>query len=183
MSRFTYQKGLDLLIEVADRLVELPAQLAVLGSGDAPMEAAFRALAARHPGDVGVVTGFDEGLSHLVEAGADAFVMPSRYEPSGLNQMYSQRYGTPVVARATGGLVDTVIDCTPATLAAGTATGFLFEDAAPEALLGALARAADAFRNRRTWRALQRHGMARDFSWDASAARYASLYGEMTASP
>ena len=181
VSRFTYQKGLDLLIEAADALVALPAQLAVLGSGDAPMEAAFRALAARHPGEVGVAIGFDEALSHLVEAGADAFVMPSRYEPSGLNQMYSQRYGTPVVARATGGLVDTVTDCTPATLEDGSATGFLFEDATAQALLQALARAAAAFGDRRTWRALQRNGMARDFSWDASAARYLALYGEMAA--
>jgi starch synthase len=183
VSRFTYQKGLDLLIGAVDGLVALPAQLAVLGSGDAPMEAAFRELAARHPGDVGVVTGFDEALSHLVEAGADVFVMPSRYEPSGLNQMYSQRYGTPVVARATGGLVDSVTDCTPATLADGSATGFLFQETTPEALLEALGRAAAAFRNRRTWRALQRNGMARDFSWDASAARYLALYGEMAASP
>lgn len=183
VSRFAHQKGLDLLAEVASQLVALPAQLAVLGAGEAPLEAAFRDLAVRHPGEVGVVVGFDEGLSHLVEAGADAFVMPSRYEPSGLNQMYSQRYGTPVVARVTGGLADTVTDCTPATLAAGTATGFLFREATPEALLEALSRAAAAFANRRTWRALQRNGMARDFSWDASAARYAALYAEMTASP
>lgn len=183
VGRFAHQKGLDLLAEAASRLVALPAQLAVLGSGEAPLEAAFRELAARHPGEVGVVVGFDEALSHLVEAGVDAFVMPSRYEPSGLNQMYSQRYGTPVVARATGGLADTVVDCTPATLAAGTATGFLFADATAEALVEALTRAAAAFASRRTWRALQRNGMARDFSWDASAARYAELYAEMTASP
>jgi starch synthase len=183
VSRFAHQKGLDLLAEVTSQLVALPAQLAVLGSGEAPLEAAFRELATRHPGEVGVVVGFDEGLSHLLEAGADVFVMPSRYEPSGLNQMYSQRYGTPVVARDTGGLADTVTDCAPATLAEGTATGFLFREPTPEALLEALTRAAAAFANRRMWRALQRNGMARDFSWDASAARYAALYADMTASP
>jgi starch synthase len=174
--RLTYQKGPDIVLACAERLLALPAQMVVLGSGDPPLEHAFRQLADAHPGRVGVQVGFDEGLSHLIEAGADLFLMPSRYEPSGLNQMYSQRYGTPVVARATGGLADSVTDCTPETLAAGTASGFLFRDATPEALLAAVERAVAAYRNEPVWRSLQRHGMAMDFSWDASAQRYLELY-------
>jgi len=181
VSRFTYQKGLDLLVDAAERMVKLPAQIVVLGSGDAPLVSAFRELAARHPGTIAVEVGFDEALSHLIEAGVDLFLMPSRYEPSGLNQMYSQRYGTPVVARATGGLIDTVIECAPDTLAAGTATGFLFHEPTPEALHAAVQRAVAIYHDRRVWRQLQRHGMDRDYSWDASARRYADLYRSVAA--
>jgi starch synthase len=181
VSRFTYQKGLDLVVDAAERMVKLPAQIVVLGSGDAPLVSAFRELAARHPGTIAVEVGFDEALSHLIEAGVDLFLMPSRYEPSGLNQMYSQRYGTPVVARATGGLIDTVIECAPDTLAAGTATGFLFHEPTPEALHAAVQRAVAIYHDRRVWRQLQRHGMDRDYSWDASARRYADLYRSVAA--
>jgi len=181
VSRFTYQKGLDLVVDAAERMVKLPAQIVVLGSGDAPLVSAFRDLAARHPGTIAVEVGFDEALSHLIEAGVDLFLMPSRYEPSGLNQMYSQRYGTPVVARATGGLIDTVIECAPDTLAAGTATGFLFHEPTPEALHAAVQRAVAVYHDRRVWRQLQRHGMDRDYSWDASARRYADLYRSVAA--
>lgn len=183
VSRFTYQKGLDVLLAAAERMVKLPVQLAVLGSGDAPLETGFRELAQRHSGTIAVQVGFDEALSHLIEAGADLFVMPSRYEPSGLNQMYSQRYGTPVIARATGGLIDTVVECTPEALVAGTATGFLFEEATPEALHAAVQRAVAVYHDRRVWRKLQRHGMDRDYSWDASARRYAQLYRSVAAPP
>ena len=183
VSRFTYQKGLDLLVAAAERILKLPVQLAVLGSGDAPLESAFRELASRHRGTVAVQVGFDEPLSHLIEAGVDLFLMPSRYEPSGLNQMYSQRYGTPVVARATGGLIDTVIECTPDTLAAGTATGFLFVEPTPEALHAAVQRAVAVYHDRRVWRQLQRHGMDRDYSWDASARGYAELYRSVAVPP
>jgi starch synthase len=176
ISRLTYQKGPDILLAGAEQLLGLGAQLVVLGSGDPPLENAFVQLAAAHPGRVGVQIGFDEALSHLIEAGADVFLMPSRYEPSGLNQMYSQRYGTPVVARATGGLADSVTDCTPETLEAGTASGFLFTEPTPEALLAAVGRAVDAFRTPGVWARLQRRGMAMDFSWDASARRYLDLY-------
>ena len=123
--------------------------------------------------------GFDETLAHLIEAGADAFLMPSRFEPCGMNQMYSQRYGTPPLVRATGGLVDTVTDCTPATLADGSATGFVFHEESAAALLATLARAHTAWRDQTTWRALQRNGMARDFGWEASARRYAELYARL----
>jgi starch synthase len=125
---------------------------------------------------VAVRIGFDERLAHLVEAGADAFLMPSRFEPCGLNQMYSQRYGTPPVACATGGLVDSIVDCTPATLADGTATGFLFREPTADALAAGVGRAIAAYRETATWRALQRNGMARDFGWQASAEKYAALY-------
>jgi starch synthase len=182
ISRFTYQKGLDLVLAAAERMLRLPAQLAVLGSGDTLLENGFRELARQHVGTIAVQVGFDEALSHLIEAGADAFLMPSRYEPCGLNQMYSQRYGTPVIARATGGLVDTVVDCNPQTRAAGSATGFLFDEATPDALYAAVERAVAAYHDRRLWRQLQRQGMDRDYSWDASARGYAVLYGALTAS-
>ncbi len=182
VSRLVPQKGFDLLLGCADEAMALGMQLAVLGSGDVATETAFRALESRYPGSVGVRTGFDERLSHLVEAGADLFLMPSRFEPCGLNQMYSQRYGTPVVARATGGLADSIVDATPETVAAGTGTGFMFADATPEALLAALERAVAAFADRRAWRRIQRAGMARDFSWDAAARTYAALYDSVVTS-
>ena len=182
VSRFTYQKGLDLVVAATERMLKLPVQLAVLGSGDAILENGFRELARQHAGTIAVQVGFDEALSHLIEAGADAFLMPSRYEPCGLNQMYSQRYGTPVIARATGGLVDTVVDCTPQTRSAGTATGFLFDEASPDALYAAVERAVAAYHDRRLWRQLQRQGMDRDYSWDASAKGYSALY-DLVAAP
>ncbi len=176
VSRLTEQKGLDWLLEIAPRLLALPAQLALLGGGDPVLERGFVALAQQHPQAMSATIGFDEELAHLIEAGADAFLMPSRFEPCGMNQMYSQRYGTPPVVRATGGLADTVVDCTPAALAAGSASGFVFHEQSAQALFGAVARAAGAWREPATWRALQLNGMARDFSWDASARRYAQIY-------
>ncbi len=176
IGRLTDQKGADLIAAIAPRLAALGAQLVVLGTGDAGLERALRAAAEAHRGTVAVELAFDEALAHLIEAGADAFLMPSRFEPCGLNQMYSQRYGTPPVARATGGLCDSIVDCGAATLADGRASGFLFQELAPDALLEAIERALAAYREPATWRALQRAGMARDFSWRASAAEYAALY-------
>jgi starch synthase len=167
VSRLTGQKGIDLVLEAID---ELPGQLAVLGTGNHDLEQALAAAAARHPGRVAFVPGFDEDLAHLVEAGADAFLMPSRYEPCGLNQMYSQRYGTPPVARATGGLADTIED---------GVSGFLFKEADAKALLAAARRARQVFDDPARWRAVQRAGMARDFSWEAPARRYAALYSRL----
>ena len=120
--------------------------------------------------------GFDEKLAHAIEAGADAFLMPSRFEPCGMNQMYSQRYGTPPIVHATGGLVDSVVDCTPATLADGTASGFVFTTLSAEGLLAAMSRCLASWRNAKEWMHLQRNGMARDFGWPASAAKYVRLY-------
>ena len=176
VSRLTEQKGLDWLLEIAPQLLALPAQLAILGGGDPQLERSFLALAQSHPQQVSTDIGFDEPLAHLIEAGADAFLMPSRFEPCGMNQMYSQRYGTPPIVRATGGLADTVVDCTAAALADGSASGFVFQEPGAAALLAAVERAASAWRNGVTWHALQRNGMARDFGWDASARRYAAIY-------
>ena len=176
VGRLTEQKGADLIAAAAPRITAGGAQLAVLGTGERALEEALHALARGHPRQVAVRVGFDERLAHLIEAGADAFLMPSRFEPCGLNQMYSQRYGTPPIAHATGGLVDSVVDCTAATLADGTATGFLFGEPEAGALSGAVERALAVYRDPARWQALQRNAMARDFGWAASAARYVALY-------
>jgi starch synthase len=179
VTRLTHQKGVDLVLEIARELVALPAQLVVLGAGEPDLEAALAAVAAANPRAVALHVGYDEALAHLVEAGADLFLMPSRFEPCGLNQMYSQRYGTPPVARATGGLADTIVDCTAATLADGTATGFLFSEESPAALLETVERAVALYRDPKAWRRLQRAGMAKDFGWDAAARKYAALYAAL----
>jgi len=176
IGRFTDQKGLDLLLGIAADIVRLPAQLAVLGSGDAKLQDGFLSLARAFPGRVAVQVGYDEGLAHQIEAGADIFLMPSRFEPCGLNQMYSQRYGTPPVVHDTGGLRDSVVDCGPDTLTDKTATGFVFEPMTQDAFLVAVQRAVAAYHDKKIWRQLQKNGMSRDFSWDASAQRYISLY-------
>lgn len=176
VSRFTQQKGTDVLVEAASRLVKLPAQLVALGTGERELEDALRTVAARHPGNIAVAIGFDEGLAHLIEAGADMFLMPSRFEPCGLNQMYSQRYGTPPIARATGGLVDTIVDCNSGTLGNGSATGILFHQLTAAALLAAVRRAVAMYHDRRSWRVLQQNGMARYFGWDTAARQYAAIY-------
>jgi starch synthase len=160
VGRLTHQKGADLIAAAAAELVGMHAQLAVLGRGERDIEAALSAVAARHPGRVAVAIAFDEPLAHLIEAGADVFLMPSRFEPCGLNQMYSQRYGTPPVARATGGLVDTVID---------GETGFLFERAEGSALAAAVRRALAVWREPARWREIQHAGMQRDISWRGAA--------------
>jgi starch synthase len=165
--RFTHQKGVDLIAAAAEEIVGLPAQLCLLGRGDRELENVLAAVAARHPQSVAVAIGFNEDLAHLIEAGADLFLMPSRFEPCGLNQMYSQRYGTPPVVRATGGLADTVSD---------GETGFLFERAESSALVEAVRRGVAAYRDERRWREIQRRGMARDFSWSGPARQYADLY-------
>jgi len=179
VSRLAAQKGLDWLLAIAPQLLALPAQLVILGAGEPQLERGFRALAHGHAEQVSTTIGFDETLAHLIEAGADAFLMPSRFEPCGMNQMYSQRYGTPPVVRATGGLADTVVDCSPATLADGSASGFVFHDASAQALLTAVRRAAGTWRDSASWRALQRNGMARDFGWETSARRYAAIYARL----
>lgn len=182
ISRLTHQKGLDLLLALGDRIPQLPAQLVVLGSGDRSMEAGFRELAERHPGQIAVKLGFDEQLAHRIEAGADCFVMPSRFEPCGLTQMYSLRYGTPPIVRATGGLADTVVDVTDHTLADKTANGFVLDGDTPHALWNAMERARRAWRDRRLWRCIQQNGMRRDFSWKNAAREYVGLYADSIAS-
>ena len=179
--RITQQKGIDLLLEIGDRIAQVPAQLVVLGTGDRGLEAALSGLAQRHPGQFSVWIGFDDALAHLLEAGADIFLMPSRFEPCGLNQMYSLRYGTPPLVRNTGGLADTVVDCNAASLATGSANGFVFEEATPQALLEAIRRAAAAWRDKPLWHKLQRNGMALDFSWSRAATAYKDIYTGLTA--
>jgi dihydrofolate reductase len=151
ISRLTEQKGLDLVLTLGEGITHLPAQLAILGSGDKTMEAGFRQLAERHPGQIAFKHGFDEALAHRIEAGADSFLMPSRFEPCGLNQMYSLRYGTPPIVRATGGLADTVVDVSAATLADKTANGFVIDEATPHALWLALERATRCWHDRKLW--------------------------------
>jgi starch synthase len=167
VGRLTHQKGIDLVASIADDLAALPAQLAILGKGEREHEIAVAACAGRHPGTIAAAIGFNEDLAHAIEAGADVFLMPSRFEPCGLNQMYSQRYGTLPVARATGGLVDTIAD---------GETGFLFKHAESAALLAAVRRALEAYALPSRWRELQRAAMARDFSWAGAARQYAALY-------
>lgn len=179
ISRLTEQKGADLVADFAEELAAAPAQLAVLGSGARALEQRFAALAARHAGRIGVHLGYDEALAHLVEAGADMFLMPSRFEPCGLNQMYSQRYGTVPIVGATGGLLDSVVDSSDAALADATATGFFIRPLDGAGLRAAFARALAAYRDAERWRRLQRNGMAKDFDWSRSAAEYARLYARI----
>lgn len=176
ISRLTYQKGLDLLLEIAPRLVELPAQIAILGSGEAGMQDAARELAARYPGRIAAHIGYSEELSHLIEAGADMFVMPSRFEPCGLNQLYSQRYGTPPIVHATGGLADSVTDCTPETLKDGSASGFVFSGMTAGNLHATILRAVELYRDDKRWKSLCKNCMDKDFSWRRSAEAYLDIY-------
>jgi starch synthase len=176
VSRLTHQKGLDLLLEIAPGLLELPVQLVILGSGEAFMQQAATELAQLYPEKVGVMIGFDEGLSHQIEAGADLFIMPSRFEPCGLNQFYSQRYGTPPVVHRTGGLADSVVDCTEETLKDGTASGFVFSTMSSEILLETIQRAILVYQNKRAWTALKQNCMLKDFSWATSARAYLGVY-------
>lgn len=181
IGRLTWQKGIDLLLRVIPRLVGEGAQIAILGSGDAGLQAELVASATRHKGQVGVILGYDEALSHLMQGGADAILIPSRFEPCGLTQLYGLRYGTvPIVAR-TGGLSDTIIDANDAALAAGVATGFQFAPVTAEALTATLNRALKCFRDPAVWRALQKRGMAADVSWQRPAAQYAALYRSLVA--
>jgi starch synthase len=173
VSRMTSQKGIDLLVALESELPRLGAAFVVLGSGDAAFEAFWRRLADRHPRRMAARIGFDERLAHLVEGGADLFLMPSRFEPCGLNQMYSLRYGTVPIVRETGGLADTVVDHGGG---GKTGTGFTFQDPAPAALLAALTRALETFGRKVEWRRIQKAGMRLDHSWDASAREYVKVY-------
>ena len=173
ISRMVDQKGFDLMAALAGDLPRLEAFFVVLGTGEARYQDMWTRLAAAHPDRIGVRIGFDEPLAHLIEAGADIFLMPSRFEPCGLNQMYSQRYGTVPVVRAVGGLADTVTDYAPGRR---TSTGFVFEPYTPAALLEALNRALSLYHNRVKWEALQITGMKHDHSWDRSAREYVKMY-------
>jgi len=172
------QKGIDLIAGAIPSFLDEGVQLAILGSGVHHYEHQLTKLVARRPLQVGLQIGYDEPLAHLIEAGADLFLMPSRFEPCGLNQIYSLRYGTLPVVRRTGGLADTVVDTGPTTLNTGKATGFLFDGASSEALYATVHRALAYYRQPSQWRRLITTAMAQDFSWHASARRYLALYRE-----
>jgi starch synthase len=179
VSRLTWQKGMDVLLTVLDHLVGIGGRLALLGSGDAEIAHAFQAAAARHPGRIGVKLGYDESLSHRLQGGGDAILIPSRFEPCGLTQLYGLAYGcVPVVSR-TGGLADTVIDANPAALAAGVATGIQMNAVSHNALAMAVSRAVELYAQPAEWKRLQKNGMNADFSWGASGAAYAALYRQL----
>ncbi|MGD0498513.1 MAG: glycogen synthase GlgA [Bryobacteraceae bacterium] len=169
VSRLTRQKGADLLAEAAGAILAGDAYLAALGTGDPEYEEFFLRMAAEFPGRVGVRIGFDNGLAHRIEAGVDIFLMPSRYEPCGLNQMYSLKYGTIPVVRATGGLDDTIEED----------TGFKFKEYSAEALVAAVQEALLAFENAGSWKERMLRAMAKDFSWNASAGAYSALYARL----
>lgn len=179
ISRLTWQKGMDVLIEVIDHLVGMGGRLALLGTGDAAIEAGLHAAANRHPGRVGIRIGYDEPLSHLMQGGGDAILVPSRFEPCGLTQLYGLAYGcVPIVAR-TGGLADTVIDANLAALNADAATGIQFSPVTYAGLSHAISRAIRLHADEPTWRRIQKRGMAADFTWSRSGKAYAALYAQL----
>jgi starch synthase len=179
VTRLTWQKGMDLLLAALPGLVAAGGRLVLLGSGDGGLAAGFNAAGAAHAGQVGVEIGYDEALSHLIVAGSDAILVPSRFEPCGLTQLYALRYGALPVVRRTGGLADTVVDSNAVTLADGSATGFAFDDGTPDGLLSGVQRAAELWGDRAAWRRVMRQAMTRDFSWAAAARKYLALYGEL----
>lgn len=176
VSRLTQQKGSDVVIEAVPQLLKLGAQFAVLGGGEARLENAWRKLADAHPGRIAVTIGYNETLAHRIEAGADIFLMPSRFEPCGLNQMYSQRYGTPPVVHKVGGLADTVTHASLENLADGKATGFVLDRLDRHTLAETLRRAMILYRHKLAWQKLMKSGMTRDFGWTKSAQQYLDVY-------
>ncbi len=176
VSRMSDQKGFDLLAECASRLLFHDVQFVFLGTGDPRYEYFLQHLAEQHPSKVATLIGFDDSLAHQIEAGSDAFLMPSRFEPCGLNQMYSLRYGTLPVVRKVGGLADSVVDCTPSALSNQTATGFVFEDYSSAAFAETVERAIDLYRQPLVWQKVVHTGMSVDWSWQNSALKYADVY-------
>jgi starch synthase len=179
VSRFAAQKGFDLIAKVADDLAALPLVMTVLGSGDKPYEELFRKLNRQFPEKIALKVAYDNVLSHKIEAGADMFLMPSRYEPCGLNQIYSLKYGTVPIVRATGGLEDTIEQWDPAT---SKGTGFKFTTYSGPALLETIHKALHAFRDKEGWKRLMVNGMKKDFSWTASAKEYVKIYEKLKTS-
>jgi starch synthase len=176
VSRLTHQKGLDLLLECAAPLLAQGCQIVLLGGGEPLLEHGFWRLSLNHPKQVSVNIGYNEPLSHQIMAGADIFIMPSRFEPCGLNQMYGLRYGTPPVVRRTGGLADSICDTSVASLKDGSATGFVFDLADAPSLLACIQRAIDQYQDKAGWEQIQQNGMARDLGWDHSAQAYRAVY-------
>ncbi len=176
VGRLVAQKGIDLLLDALPRLEDLPLQLVILGTGETQYEKALQAAAARYSGWLALRIGYDEATAHRIQAGADAFFMPSRFEPCGLAQLHSLRYGTVPIVRHVGGLADTVVDATKAGLARNVATGIVFDGERPVDLVAAVERALALYRDAPRWKKLALNGMRQDFSWRHSAAEYRRLY-------
>lgn len=173
ISRLADQKGFDILSEVSDKLLSLDLKMVLLGTGDEKYHQLFKQMAKKYPEKISVNLRFDDPLAHLIEAGADMFLMPSRYEPCGLNQLYSLKYGTVPIVRETGGLADTIQDYSPDT---GEGTGFVFKHYDADELLKVVKRAIRVYQNKDAWTKLAKNGMQKDFSWQASAKKYEELY-------
>lgn len=182
VARLVSQKGIDLILSAAPGFLDLGCQIVVLGEGDSEFHSQLRGFQARHPDKVGLLLGYDETTAHIIEAGADLFLMPSRYEPCGLNQIYSQKYGTPPVVRRTGGLADTVVNATEENIKAATATGFTFDAYSAHALYETVKWALTLYRHRpEDFRQIVRTAMIQDWSWDRSARAYEALYRKVLA--
>ncbi len=179
ISRLVAQKGIDLILACLQEMTELPLQFVLLGSGDKSTELKLQDFARLFPEKIAVTIGYNEQLAHQIEAGADIFLMPSRFEPCGLNQMYSQRYGTVPIVRKTGGLADTIKDALPHHIEDGSATGVSFNDTTPGALLEAIKRTMILYKSKGIWKQIQRSAMKKDFSWQNSANQYLTLYNEL----
>lgn len=176
IGRLVEQKGVDLVLSCLKEMTQLPLQFVLLGSGDKSIQVRLQEFARLYPEKVSITIGYDEKLAHQIEAGVDIFLMPSRFEPCGLNQMYSQRYGTLPIVRKTGGLADTVVDALPHTIKSGIATGFVFSETSAGALMEAIKRSLVLYGNQPMWERMQRTAMNKDFSWENSANQYLALY-------
>lgn len=179
ISRLVEQKGIDLILDCLPEMMAMPIQFVLLGAGNPNFEHRLQNFAHLYPHKMSVTVGYDENLAHLIEAGSDIFLMPSRFEPCGLNQLYSQRYGTIPIVRQTGGLADSIEDALPESIANGTATGISFHQAHAGTLMEAIKRTLILFNHKETWRHLQRNSMNKDFSWHNSALQYLKLYNEI----
>lgn len=179
ISRLVEQKGIDLVLDCLPEMLAMPVQFVLLGSGHHEFEHRLHNLAHLYPGKLSINIGYDEKLAHQIEAGADIFLMPSRFEPCGLNQLYSQRYGTIPIVRKTGGLADTIEDALPESIANDTATGIAFRHASPDSLIEAIKRALILFHDKDSWVRLQRNSMKKDLSWQNSAQQYLELYHQL----
>jgi starch synthase len=180
VGRLVEQKGLELMLPVLRELLDSPAQIVILGTGEVRYEQALQALAAERPDSMAVVLDYNESLAHRIEAAADIFLMPSLFEPCGLNQLYSLRYGTLPVVRAVGGLADTVTDASDQALQSGIATGFVFRQPVASEFFSATQRAIALWHDPLAWQGVQRTAMGQDFSWQRSAERYLELYRSAT---
>ncbi len=179
IGRLVEQKGIDLLVECLPEMMTMNLQFVLLGNGDKAFEMQLQVLADLYPDKIAIKIGYSEAIAHVIEAGADIFLMPSKFEPCGLNQMYSQRYGTIPIVRKTGGLADTVTDTLPETLELGTASGVVFNEASAGALLEAIKRTLILYSIPSAWKKMQVNAMSKDFSWQRSAAEYLALYNNL----